>query len=55
MKRLISFSMLKKNCVNCDGGNGCFHDNRKPLLPFEYGRCSAKTCPIWKRLKRGVA
>lgn len=41
MKRLISFRMLKKNCVNDAFLGFCI------LLE---GKCTPKNCPIWKKL-----
>lgn len=46
-RRLITFAVLRKYCGH-RYANSC---GLQPT-PFDMGKCSYKSCPIWKRLHK---
>lgn len=49
-KRLITFRKLKKSCLHAAEW-GCLHE--KNDRPCDCGKCSARTCPIFRSLRIG--
>ena len=49
-RRLITFRMLKKVCAFA--GYECIHGDHPKATKWDCGKCCAKLCPVFNRLKK---